>query len=477
MSEDSLEPLITQCPNCDTRFRVSETQLQIAAGRVRCGACLAVFEGTAHLLLDGEEMASDTAPGDVDALLEELDDMGVAGEATALPDIDSSDFAALSQDELIELDDAAAEIPEELVALEAAFLEELRDIDNPRVEPSVGAAVVSDTATDPLDEATLDEPIAEPLGIDVPEATPVMPEDSVADAAAVDIESIDAEDDAPGFVGAEVQSVELPDQVDDKSVDEKEGAQEQEQKQEETQEETQSQEGWLDEFADDVWQEGGVAEVAADPELEQPAITAGSDQAASGSASTEFADEVIELQPVDVPPPPPPKVAETEQFVVDEPQGGKRSWVTIGLVVLALFALPAQVLWFQYETWVKEPALRPVYQAICDVAGCVLPARRDVTQIASKKSFIRSHPDRADARIVDVLMVNNADFAQPYPLIELTATSMRGELIAGRRFKPVEYLQGEVRDSDLLQPRTPVHVSLEIQDPDAQALNFEVHFR
>ena len=79
MSEDNLEPLVTQCPNCDTRFRVSESQLQIAAGRVRCGACLAVFEGTAHLLLDGEEMVSDKAPADVDALL-------ILGQALAVDD-------------------------------------------------------------------------------------------------------------------------------------------------------------------------------------------------------------------------------------------------------------------------------------------------------------------------------------------------------------------------------------------------------
>ena len=60
MSEDNLEPLITQCPNCETRFRVTEAQLQVAHGRVRCGACLSVFDGTAHLSLDGEELQRQT---------------------------------------------------------------------------------------------------------------------------------------------------------------------------------------------------------------------------------------------------------------------------------------------------------------------------------------------------------------------------------------------------------------------------------
>lgn len=43
MSES--QPLITECPSCRTRFRVTVEQLAVADGRVRCGACLAVFDG------------------------------------------------------------------------------------------------------------------------------------------------------------------------------------------------------------------------------------------------------------------------------------------------------------------------------------------------------------------------------------------------------------------------------------------------
>ena len=36
----------TQCPHCDTKFRVTETQLQAADGFVRCGICEEVFNAT-----------------------------------------------------------------------------------------------------------------------------------------------------------------------------------------------------------------------------------------------------------------------------------------------------------------------------------------------------------------------------------------------------------------------------------------------
>ena len=76
MAEESLEPLITQCPTCRTRFRVSAAQLEVAAGRVRCGACLSVFKGHDHLVpASGAQLRPGESKNEaLDALLEELRD-------------------------------------------------------------------------------------------------------------------------------------------------------------------------------------------------------------------------------------------------------------------------------------------------------------------------------------------------------------------------------------------------------------------
>lgn len=39
---------ITQCPKCDTTFRITPAQLKVAKGAVRCGACLHVFRASDH---------------------------------------------------------------------------------------------------------------------------------------------------------------------------------------------------------------------------------------------------------------------------------------------------------------------------------------------------------------------------------------------------------------------------------------------
>jgi len=338
MSEENLEPLITQCPNCETRFRVTEAQLQVAQGRVRCGACLTVFDGTSRLSLDGETLASQEDPADVDALLEELNELGGGASATQP--------AAPRRSESRET------LPDALLALEAELLDDLHSVDRAEEDDAAASQQLQ---------------TAQQVAPELLEEMPAGP-------------SEDGDEQSP----RETESSETPSPV-------------------------------------------------------------------------AYADVFPELEDVDEAPP--------------------RSWLTLALILLAIVALPAQVLWFQYETWVKDPAYRPMYAIICEVVGCELPALRDASKIASKKSVIRAHPERPDARIVDVLMVNNAKFAQPFPLIELIATSLRGQLVAGRRFKPAEYLQGEVAQMRMFPPNTPVHVSLEIQDPGDQALNFEVRFR
>ncbi|MEX2476371.1 DUF3426 domain-containing protein [Marinobacter sp.] len=48
MTQSSLQ---TRCPKCDTRFRVTDEQLSIAKGKVRCGNCMDVFNAIDHQMV------------------------------------------------------------------------------------------------------------------------------------------------------------------------------------------------------------------------------------------------------------------------------------------------------------------------------------------------------------------------------------------------------------------------------------------
>jgi hypothetical protein len=106
-----------------------------------------------------------------------------------------------------------------------------------------------------------------------------------------------------------------------------------------------------------------------------------------------------------------------------------------------------------------------------------LPILRALEAIQSRNLVVRSHPDVPGALLVDAIVVNEAPFPQPFPLIELRFSSLTGGLVAGRRFKPSEYLSGELRGAEFMQPRTPVHIALEIEDPGTEAVNYVMVFR
>ncbi len=72
VADDDLDQLITCCPSCDTRFRVTQAQLQVASGRVRCGACLNVFDGTDHLMMDEKNFVA-AENDDVDPVPEDVE--------------------------------------------------------------------------------------------------------------------------------------------------------------------------------------------------------------------------------------------------------------------------------------------------------------------------------------------------------------------------------------------------------------------
>lgn len=56
----ALSNLQTECPHCQTRFRVTGEQLKIAKGRVRCGSCLKIFNALENRIEEPKSVA--TAP-------------------------------------------------------------------------------------------------------------------------------------------------------------------------------------------------------------------------------------------------------------------------------------------------------------------------------------------------------------------------------------------------------------------------------
>jgi predicted Zn finger-like uncharacterized protein len=53
---------LTQCPHCKASFKVSEEQLNVANGRVRCGSCMNIFDAVAYSIPTADNLNKQTAP-------------------------------------------------------------------------------------------------------------------------------------------------------------------------------------------------------------------------------------------------------------------------------------------------------------------------------------------------------------------------------------------------------------------------------
>jgi predicted Zn finger-like uncharacterized protein len=91
----------TQCPECNTTFRVSDVHLQVAKGKVRCGSCLHVFKAEDYWV---KTPAEEENPRPVTAVRQAvrppandriMDDEKQDTKATAVPETDDDMFINL----------------------------------------------------------------------------------------------------------------------------------------------------------------------------------------------------------------------------------------------------------------------------------------------------------------------------------------------------------------------------------------------
>jgi predicted Zn finger-like uncharacterized protein len=113
-------------------------------------------------------------------------------------------------------------------------------------------------------------------------------------------------------------------------------------------------------------------------------------------------------------------------------------WALATLVLVALLA--TQVVYFYASELARFPQLKPWVVTACAHLGCVIRSPQDIRQIRLLRSSIAPHPKQRDALRIRSSLVNRADFAQPFPLMEVTLTSRNGEVVARRTYLPHEYL-------------------------------------
>ena len=406
------DSFVTQCPHCQTRFRVSHGQLNVARGVVRCGSCLQVFNAVRQLM---EQRAGEaTAP-----------------EPELPPAIEPEPPRAISQKQWTaqELDLDNLDLDEELAKLERREIQHTLPAGAERRQPGADRRQKEESFSASRDTVKAEE---EKWAASLFSEPPEERDHIVAD---------------------EPESTKAP----------------------ATKQRT---EPSMSFHHDDIDDEPPLRSTLEDEDIDPP--------------FTPLTQAAQEAEPQERPQPR-RKRARVEANIHDDvlqdleddplhlyaqkrPSSWGRRLIWFLLVLIAAAGLAGQYIAYQFDDLARQDAYRPWFQQLCPTLGCTVPSRVDIAHIKSSNLVVRSHPEFAGALVVDAIIYNRATFSQPFPLLELRFADLNGNLIASRRFKPAEYLSGELAGVSEMPSQTPIHISLDILDPGNKAVNYSLSF-
>ena len=449
------DSFVTQCPHCQTSFRVSHNQLSVARGMVRCGNCLQVFNAARQLLEQNAAQQALLAP--VPATVPEAiaDVAAVEPAAPETPAFETADApqapasaepaaAPTKTWDNVDLDLDQLDLDRELARLEQREIQPSMEFHPvPRREDSLSAKR-DDPQSDDLLEAGLfgtpaserereepeaaDEPVLvePPLQLDTrePDDAP-MPGDRTEPSLSLDLP--EPEEALPS------RSRTVDDEHDDPNDDTPRLS-----------------------ARDDIDQAPAEADDRRDPEL---GAIPDAPRPARNEALVDLVDDPLQLD-----------------WQKPRSNAGRRL-LWLFLILLAAAALAGQYIWYHFDELARQDQYRPWFQQVCPTLGCEVPSKVDIARIKSSNLVVRSHPDFKGALVVDAIIYNRAPFSQPFPLLELRFADLNGQLIASRRFKPGEYLSGELAGKAEMPSQTPIHIALDILDPGPKAVNYSLSFR
>lgn len=149
--------------------------------------------------------------------------------------------------------------------------------------------------------------------------------------------------------------------------------------------------------------------------------------------------------------------------------------------LLLIGTLALEYVWFNRDQLNQLPQLQAWTEELCQRIECKDISVRDPKKIELVSRNVYSHPNEKNALMVNITMKNQADFAQPYPIMQIRFSDVRGGDVAARRFFPDEYLPAEILQqttpqAKLFEAGTNMTFTMEIQDPGKQAMTYEFDF-
>jgi predicted Zn finger-like uncharacterized protein len=139
----------------------------------------------------------------------------------------------------------------------------------------------------------------------------------------------------------------------------------------------------------------------------------------------------------------------------------RRQWLSILFAVfLVITALAQATYYFRTQLSIILPGLKPYLVQGCAKLGCTVELPKNIKLLVIDDSSIQEDTEHAGVIHLSSTLINNAEFAQAYPILELTLTDSNDAPELRRSFKPSEYLPPSTKIIDGIPAGEELHISM-----------------
>lgn len=441
--------MLTQCPNCQTTFRVTSEILRVAEGQVRCGRCQTQFDALARLIDEAQ-------PG---------------------AEVQTSRFLRPPRPPARHREEPSIEVEEpqeqEDITLEGRHIEisgtyRVTDATDAagelRQETSEEWVELEDLDSDPADDPDAQTGTFEAL-------SPQMY--GLDDAAAGD--SFYVADETP------------PDGIYTNAADSDDAMQDDEYGEEPVigeslRGDTYADDAFADELLEDAARQrkpGGNSDVRSAIERAAAAAVALRTAAPAADRSRQpiFAGaprRLVNRGPADddfdiLTP------RTSDESIASDAAAMRWKWLAGPLVLLLI----VQTVHHYRSDLARHPQIGAPLMSLYGALGLPLTPEWELHAYEIKQWGVLSDPEAPGTLRVRASITNRADFAQPYPLLKLVLEDRWGDQVRAREFEPAEYLDPGTSADRLLAPQQQASAIITIVDPgpDAEGFRFDACLR
>jgi predicted Zn finger-like uncharacterized protein len=157
-----------------------------------------------------------------------------------------------------------------------------------------------------------------------------------------------------------------------------------------------------------------------------------------------------------------------------KPKSKTNFWLILFCLILVLLAGLQSIYAMRTQISAEHPQFKPLLMQACAVLKCDIPLPKNLDLLSIDDSDMQEDENHEDVIKFTSLLINNANYSQAYPNIELTLTSTDDQPVLRRLIHPSEYLKSNANAEAGIGAREEVRVNLAINVKDLAVSGYRV---